>query len=74
MKYLNKFQKIDCIKSELVQKDFSSILIKLHVISLDSPKNSKSNCFAKHLFWLLLFFRYCNALVILIILIICQYI
>ena len=36
--YLKKYLKSNCIKSGHVQKDFSSILLKLQVTSLDSPE------------------------------------
>ena len=35
---MKKYRKSNGIKSELVQKDFSSILLKLQVTSLDSPE------------------------------------
>ena len=35
---MKKYLKCNCIKSEPVQKDFSSILLKLQVTSLDSPQ------------------------------------
>ena len=38
VEFLKKYLKCNCIKSEPVQKDFSSILLKLQVTSLDSPQ------------------------------------
>ena len=41
-KSLKKYLKSNCIKSELVQKKFSSIFLKLQVTSLDSQKTVKA--------------------------------
>ena len=35
---MKKYLKSNCIKSELVQKDFSSILLKIQITSLDSQE------------------------------------
>ena len=37
-KIFEKYLKSNCIKSELLQKDFSSIMLKLKVTSRDSPE------------------------------------
>ena len=39
---MEKYLKRNCIKSELVQKDFASILLKLQATFLDSPEITRT--------------------------------
>ena len=61
------------MKSELVQKDFSSILLNLQVTSLDSPEIVRTTVLQNTSAWATSFFIYYNDLAVLI-LIIYQYI
>ena len=61
---MKKKLKSNCINSEFVQKDFSSILLRLHVASLDSPEIIRAT--ASQNTWLLLFVIYYNPLATLI--------
>ena len=65
---MRKYLKSNCIKSELVQKDFSSILIKLQVTSLDSPEIVRTAVLQNSSVWATFFIYYTDfAVVILII-------
>ena len=57
---MKKYLKSNCIKSELVQRDFSSILLKLQVISLDSPEIVRTTVLAASVFYILQWFSNTN--------------
>ena len=66
---MKKYLKSNCIKSELVQKDFSSILLKLQVTSLDSPEIVRATVLQNTSVWATSVFIYYNDLAILILII-----
>ena len=57
---MEKKLKSNCNKSQFAHKDFSSILLRLHVASLDSPEIIRAT--ASQNTWLLLFVIYYNPL------------
>ena len=63
---MKKYLKSKCIKSELVQKDFSSYLLKLQVTCLDSPKIVRTAVLQNTSVWATSVFIYYNDLAILI--------
>ena len=64
-----KYLKSNCIKSEIVQENFSSIFLKLQVTYFDSQEIVRTTALQNTSFWLLLFLTYYNALAILILII-----
>ena len=69
MKFLKKYLKSNCIKSELVQKDFSSILLTLQGTSLYSPEIVRATLLQNTSVWTGSVFIYYNNLAILILII-----
>ena len=67
---MKKYLKSNCIKSELVQKDFSSILLKLQVIALDLPEIVTTTVLKNPSVWATSVFTYYNDLAILILILI----
>ena len=63
---MKKYRKSNGIKRELVQKDFSSILLKLHVTSLDSPEIVRTTVLENTSVWATSVFIYYNDLAILL--------
>ena len=63
---MKKYLKSNGIKRELVQKDFSSILLKLHVTSLDSPEIVRTTVLENTSVWATSVFIYYNDLAILL--------
>ena len=63
---MKKYRKSNGIKRELVQKDFSSILLKLHVTSLDSPEIVRTTVLEITSVWATSVFIYYNDLAILL--------
>ena len=66
---MKKYLKSNCIKSELVQKDFSSILLKLQGTSLYSPEIVRATLLQNTSVWTGSVFIYYNDLAILILII-----
>ena len=55
---MKKYLENNCIKSELVQKNFSSILLKLQERSLNPQEIVRTTVLEKTSEWLRLFFTY----------------
>ena len=66
---MKKYLKSNCIKSELVQKDFSSILLNLQETSLYSPEIVRATVLQNTSVWATSVFIYYNDLAILILII-----
>ena len=73
VEFLEKYLKCNCIKSEPVQKDFSSILLKLQETSLDSPQIVRAtflqntSVWATSVFYILQWFSSTNTINIILI-------
>ena len=66
---MKKYLKSNCIKSELVQKDFSSILLNLQETSLYSPEIVRATVLQNTSVWATSVFIYYNDLAILILIV-----